>query len=104
MASDKIVELTTENFDAQTSKGTVLVDFWAPWCGPCRMVAPILEQIAEEADGKATVAKLNIDLHPSIAQRFKVQSIPTMIVFKDGKQANTLVGAHPKAHIMNLIS
>jgi thioredoxin 1 len=104
MASDKIVELTSDNFDAKIAKGTVLVDFWAPWCGPCRMVSPVLEQIADEMDGKTTVAKVNVDLQPGIAQRFGVMSIPTLIVFKDGKQAGSLVGAHPKASIMQLLS
>ena len=104
MASDKIIELTSDNFDTQIAKGTVLVDFWAPWCGPCRMVSPILEQIAEEVDGKATIAKVNVDLQPDIAQRFNVMSIPTLIVFKNGKTAQTLVGAHPKASILKLLS
>jgi len=104
MASDKIIELTSENFDATIAKGTILVDFWAPWCGPCRMVAPILEQVAEEMDGKAVIAKVNVDLQPDIAQRFGVMSIPTLIVFKNGKTVQTLVGAQPKASILKLLS
>jgi len=104
MASDKIIELTSENFDAQIAKGTVLVDFWAPWCGPCRMVGPILEQVADEMDGKAIIAKVNVDLQPDIAQRFGVMSIPTLIVFKNGKMEQTLVGAQPKATIVKLLS
>lgn len=103
MASDKIVELTSKDFDEKIASGTVLVDFWAPWCGPCRMVAPILDQIAEEMAGKVTIAKVNVDLEPALAQKHGVMTIPNMIVFKDGKQADTIIGAQSKATIVSLL-
>lgn len=79
----------------------VLVDFWATWCGPCKMVAPVLEEIAGEHADKLTVAKLDIDQNPSAAGEFKVMSIPTMILFQDGKPVKTIVGAKGKAALLN---
>ncbi len=79
--------------------GTVLVDFWAPWCGPCRTIGPVLEQLAEKYAGKVKIAKLNVDENPQTASRYSVQSIPTMILFKNGKKENRLVGAQPKNEI-----
>jgi thioredoxin len=77
----------------------VLVDCWAPWCGPCRMVGPIMEQLAAESKGRYRIAKLNIDENPRIASQFQIQSIPTMLIFKDGKMVDRLVGAMPKQAI-----
>jgi thioredoxin 1 len=88
---------TTDVLDSPTA---VLVDFWAPWCGPCRAVAPILEQIAREHGDKLTVAKLDIDANPLTAGRFQVASIPTMMVFKDGKPTTRLVGARGKSVLL----
>ncbi len=78
----------------------VVVDFWAEWCGPCKMVAPILEEIAAEHDGKIRIAKLNVDDNPDIARRFEVMSIPTMIVFNDGQPAKRVVGAKGKGQLL----
>ena len=82
----------------------VLVDFWAEWCGPCKMIAPVLEEIAGEQAGKLSIAKLNVDDNPDIARRFGVMSIPTMIVFKDGEEAKRLVGAKGKGQLLQELS
>lgn len=100
------ITLSDATFDEEinASDEPVLVDFWAEWCGPCKMIAPILEEIAEEQAGKLKVAKLNVDEAPAIAQRFEVMSIPTLIVFQDGKPAKRLVGAKPKAALVKDLS
>jgi thioredoxin 1 len=97
--SDKIANLTTESFKSAvtTSATPVLVDFWAPWCGPCKAIAPVLEELAIELDGKLKIAKVNIDDHDTIAAEYGVRAIPTMILFKGGQVAETLVGMMPKA-------
>ncbi len=89
--STGIIELNDENFEQQTKSGIVLVDFWAPWCGPCRMQGPILEQIAGKVEG-AKIAKLNVDEAPAQAAHFGVMSIPTLIVLKDGQPVKQFVG------------
>jgi thioredoxin len=99
-ASGKPILLTDANFSSETSKHPVMVvDFWAPWCGPCRMVGPIVEQLASEYAGKVAFGKLNVDENPMVAGSFRVQSIPTMIVFRHGKPVDGLLGAVPKPRI-----
>ncbi len=94
--------LTSATFDEAlaVSKGPLLVDFWAPWCGPCRALAPVLEQIARERAGRTTVAKVNVDEEPSLAGRFGIQAIPVLMFFKDGALVDRLVGAVPKTEIV----
>jgi thioredoxin 1 len=100
--ADNIVSLSDATFD-ETVNGAdtpVLVDFWAEWCGPCKMIAPTLEEIATEHRGKLQIVKLNVDDNPDTARRFEVMSIPTLLVFKDGKQAKRLIGAKGKGQLL----
>ncbi len=105
MASDKITNITEENFETEVLKADtpVLVDFWAQWCGPCRMVAPVLDEIASEMDGKVRIAKLNVDEQQRLAYQFQVSSIPTFILFKNGQMADRMMGAAPKSAFQNFI-
>jgi thioredoxin 1 len=95
----KTVTDTSFHDDVLAATGPVLVDFWAEWCGPCRSIAPALEEIAEELEGQVTIAKLNIDENPDAPSQYGVRGIPTMILFKNGSPAATQVGAAPKSHL-----
>jgi thioredoxin 1 len=99
----KPIPLTDANFSNEVLKHQVMVvDFWAPWCGPCRMVGPVIEQLAHEYAGKVAFGKLNVDENPMVAGSYEIQSIPTMIAFQNGKPVDGLLGAVPKAQIENL--
>jgi len=100
------ITLTDENFNAEILESDLpcLVDFWAPWCGPCRMVGPIVEEIAKEYQGKIKVGKLNVDKAPKTSSQYGVMSIPTLSIFKGGERVDTVVGAIPKEEIVSKIS
>lgn len=100
--AESIITLSDTTFDEEINSAStpILVDFWAEWCGPCKLIAPILEEIASEQNGKLTIAKLNVDDAPDVARRFGVMSIPTLIVFNDGEPAKRVVGAKPKAALL----
>ena len=98
------IALTDKGFDeAVVAHPRLVVDFWAPWCGPCRALSPVLEEIAREAAGRVVVAKVNVDEQPALAGRFGVRSIPTLIFFKDGEPVDTVIGAVPKAEVAKRI-
>jgi thioredoxin 1 len=99
---DQITHLSTATFDETvgSTEEAVLVDFWAEWCGPCKMIAPILDEVAGEQQGKVKVMKVNVDEQPDLARRFDVMSIPTLILFKDGAPAKRLVGARGKGQLL----
>jgi len=95
------IEITDSNFDAEVSKSDlpVLIDFWAVWCGPCKMVAPIVEELAKDYDGRAKIGKLDVDNNQQTAIKFGIRSIPTLLIFKNGQVVDTIIGSVPKGSI-----
>lgn len=92
----KYIELNNDNFEETTKEGVALVDFWAPWCGPCRMLSPVIDELAQEFEGKAKICKVNSDEEQDLAVKFGVRSIPTIIFMKDGEVVDTMIGAASK--------
>ncbi|MFO7615763.1 MAG: thioredoxin [Bacteroidales bacterium] len=99
-SSERIINLSNKNFKAATSRGLVLVDFWAAWCGPCKMMSPVLNDVAEEAGDQAKVAKVNVDHNQDLAKRFKIRSIPTLVLLRDGVEINRYVGLKQKKFLL----
>jgi len=100
---EKIMTLTDKNFQNQTKNKVVLVDFWAAWCGPCRMMAPVLNEIADELMGNSYIGKVNVEQYQTLAQKFKVRGIPTMVLFKNGVEVNRFVGVKSKDYLIKQI-
>ncbi len=101
--SNKVIELTDENFKETINSGVTLVDFWAPWCGPCMMQGPIVEKLAGKVAGTAKVAKVNVDESMQTAVQYQIRSIPTLLVFKDGEIASQLVGLHSEEQLLSAV-
>ena len=99
MAAENVKIITDSNFDEEIKSGVTLVDFWAEWCGPCRRLAPAVDAIATEYDGRAKVAKMNVDENPNVPGRFMIRGIPTLLIFKNGQLADQIVGLVPKEEI-----
>jgi thioredoxin 1 len=95
--SEHLIEFTDDTFENETAEGYTLVDFWAPWCGPCRMVSPVIEELSGDFAGKVKVGKMNVDDNPKVAMNFRIMSIPTVMLFKDGEPVETMIGAQPKS-------
>lgn len=106
MASEKVIEFTDANFEEAVlqSDVPVLVDFWAVWCGPCRAIAPIVDELATEFDGRAKIGKLNVDENRAVPGKYRITSIPTLLVFKDGKVVQQIVGARPKKDFVSALN
>jgi len=104
MASERIKNLTDADFGESVKSGVVLVDFWAEWCAPCRRLAPTVDQLADEYDGRVTVAKMNIDENPATPSKFMIRGIPTLLVFKDGEMVETVVGLAGKEDLAQMLN
>lgn len=96
-------DLTVDDFDDAIKSGVVLVDFWAPWCVPCRSVAPILDKVASTLDGRASVAKVDVDAQPELQARYRVMSVPTLVIFKDGQPVEAVVGVKPQRFLEEMV-
>ncbi|MDK1020504.1 MAG: thioredoxin [Candidatus Hydrogenedentes bacterium] len=94
-----VPEFTSQNFDEAVAQGVTLIDFWAEWCGPCKMIAPMIDELSAEYDGKVKVGKINIDNEPDLAVRFNVNSIPTLLIIRDGEEAKRFIGVTSKSDI-----
>ncbi|MEI6891378.1 MAG: thioredoxin [Pontiella sp.] len=101
--AEGVIELSGSNYEEITKSGIVLVDFWAPWCGPCKMQTPILEKVAAEVGDKAVISKVNVDENPELAAKFGIRSIPTLILLKDGENKQQFVGLQQKAALVTAI-
>lgn len=99
-----VIEVSDENFESTIENGVVLVDFWADWCAPCRMQGPILDEVAEELGGKATIAKINVDYNRKSAEKYSIMSIPTLILFKNGETVQHLLGVQSKETLLRYIN
>lgn len=97
-------EITVANFDAVTKEGVTLLDFWAEWCGPCKMIAPMIDELVAEFEGTATIGKINIDNEADLAAKYNVSSIPTLLVMKDGREANRFIGVTAKAELAKALT
>ena len=102
--SEGLIDLNNDNFEEITSTGTVLVDFWAPWCGHSKQLTPILEMVKKEVGDSATITKVNVDENPSLASKFGVRSIPTILIFKNGELKETLIGLKKQAELTSLLA
>ncbi|MCD8914525.1 MULTISPECIES: thioredoxin [Staphylococcus] len=99
-----LLKVTDSDFNEKVQDGVKLVDFWATWCGPCKMIAPVLEELAQDFEGKADILKLDVDENPNTAAKFEVMSIPTLIVFKDGEPVDKVVGFQPKENLAEVLN
>ncbi len=106
MASEKVIHISDGEFDSKVLQGTLpcLVDFWAPWCGPCKAIGPVIDELAEEYDGKVQIAKMNVDDNPATPGKYGIRAIPTLILFKDGEVVDQITGAVGKTQLSDLIT